>query len=204
MLESARLLRSPTVSPSEDNTSPAPMETSAEVADLSERRVIERARRGDQAAFATIYRTHVGRVYGLCLRMLQDPAAAEDCAQEAFISAWRNLPRFESRSSFGTWLHRIAVNAVLGRSRRKDPVVYSDEPEEMPGASLPPLLDAMDVLDLEQLIAGLPPGARHVLVLQGVYGYTHEETAEFLGIAVGTCKAQLHRARKLLVARMTN
>jgi RNA polymerase sigma-70 factor (ECF subfamily) len=204
VLESLPLLRSLTVNPTVSNPSPASMEPAAEVVDLSERRVIERARKGDQAAFATIYRTYIGRVYGLCLRMLQDPAAAEDCAQEAFISAWRNLPRFEGRSSLGTWLHRIAVNAVLGRNRRKEPVVQSDEPEEMPGACLPPLLDAMDVLDLEQLIAGLPMGARHVLVLQGVYGYTHEETAEFLGIAVGTCKAQLHRARKLLVERMTN
>ncbi len=200
MLESPRLLRSPAVS----EPSPAPVEPLAEVVDLSERRIIERARRGDATAFATIYRTYVGRVYGVCLRMLQDPAAAEDCAQEAFISAWRNLPRFEGRSSLGTWLHRIAVNAVLGRSRRKEPLEHMADPEEAPGADLPPLLDALDVLDLEQLIAGLPPGARHVLVLQGVYGYTHEETAGFLGIAVGTCKAQLHRARRLLVERMTN
>jgi RNA polymerase sigma-70 factor (ECF subfamily) len=82
-------------------------------------------------------------------------------------------------------------------------VIHVAEPEEFPGADLPALADSMDVLDLEQLIATLPTGARHVLVLQGVYGYTHEETAEFLGIAVGTCKAQLHRARKLLTERMT-
>ena len=176
---------------------------SADIVDLGDRRLIERARRGDPAAFESIYRTHVGRVYGLCLRMLQDAAAAEDCAQETFISAWRSLRTFEGRSALGTWLHRIAVNVVLGRGRRKEPVVHVEEPEEAVGANLPPLADAMDVLDLEQLIAGLPTGARHVLVLQGVYGYTHEETAEFLGIAVGTCKAQLHRARKLLAERMT-
>ncbi|MGH8262156.1 MAG: RNA polymerase sigma factor [Steroidobacteraceae bacterium] len=178
-------------------------EPPAEVANLGERRLLEDARKGDAAAFETIYRTHVGRVYGLCLRMLQDPAAAEDCAQEAFISAWRNLKTFEGRSSLGTWLHRIAVNAVLGRTRRREPVIHAAEPEEFAGAEMPVLADALDVLDLEQLIATLPTGARHVLVLQGVYGYTHEETAEFLGIAVGTCKAQLHRARKLLTERMT-
>jgi RNA polymerase sigma-70 factor (ECF subfamily) len=181
-----------------------PAEASAEVVDLGERRLLERARRGDQAAFEGIYRAHVGRVYGLCLRMLQDPAAAEDCAQEAFISAWRNLKTFEGRSAIGTWLHRIAVNMVLGRTRRKEPVVHTAEPEEAAGAHLPAFADALEVLDLEQLIASLPEGARHVLVLQTIYGYTHEETAEFLGIAVGTCKAQLHRARKLLGDRMTN
>jgi RNA polymerase sigma-70 factor (ECF subfamily) len=194
------LLRSAPVTPE----SQASCEPQAEIFDLGERRLIDKARKGDQSAFETIYRTHVGRVYGLCLRMLQDPAAAEDCAQEAFISAWRNLASFEGRSGLGTWLHRIAVNVVLGRTRRKEPVTHFAEPEDAAGAIIPALADSMDVLDLEQLIATLPTGARHVLVLQGVYGYTHEETAEFLGIAVGTCKAQLHRARKLLTERMTN
>jgi RNA polymerase sigma-70 factor, ECF subfamily len=196
----AALLRSvPVTEPSQALTEPP-----AGVVDLGERRLIERARRGDQAAFEAIYRANIGRVYGLCLRMLQDPAAAEDCAQETFISAWRNLPTFEGRSAIGTWLHRIAVNVVLGRTRRKELVVHTADPEEMSGAEIAPLADAMDVLDLEQLIAGLPTGARYVLMLQGVYGYTHEETAEFLGIAVGTCKAQLHRARKLLTERMAH
>jgi len=194
------LLRSAPVTEPSQAVSDSP----PEVVDLGERRLIERARRGDESAFEAIYRAHVGRVYGLCLRMLQDPAAAEDCAQEAFISAWRSLPSFEGRSSLSTWLHRIAVNAVLGRTRRKEPVIHAAEPEEMASAEVPVLADAMDVLDLEQLIATLPSGARHVLVLQGVYGYTHEETAEFLGIAVGTCKAQLHRARRLLSERMAS
>jgi RNA polymerase sigma-70 factor (ECF subfamily) len=188
------------------DASPALAEASlgvAGVVDLGERRLIDRARRGDHAAFESIYRAQVGRIYGLCLRMLRDAAAAEDCVQETFISAWRSLGSFEGRSSLGTWLHRIAVNAVLARSRRKEPLVHGEDADAAPGVDLPPLADAMDVLDLEQLIAGLPTGARHVLVLQGVYGYTHEETAEFLGIAVGTCKAQLHRARKLLAERMT-
>lgn len=200
MLAIGALLRSAPVTEPSQAVSDSP----PEVVDLGERRLIERARRGDESAFEAIYRAHVGRVYGLCLRMLQDPAAAEDCAQEAFISAWRSLPSFEGRSSLSTWLHRIAVNAVLGRTRRKEPVIHAAEPEEMASAEVPVLADAMDVLDLEQLIATLPSGARHVLVLQGVYGYTHEETAEFLGIAVGTCKAQLHRARRLLSERMAS
>lgn len=199
MLANDALLRSAAVTDRSQVLSEPP----AEVVDLRERRLIEKAHKGDTSAFEAIYRAHVGRVYGLCLRMLQDPATAEDCTQEAFISAWRNLKTFEGRSSLGTWLHRIAVNAVLGRTRRKEPVTHFADPEEASGAVIPAFADAMDVLDLEQLIATLPTGARHVLVLQGVYGYTHEETAKFLGIAVGTCKAQLHRARKLLTERMT-
>src|SRR3954464_3831674 len=80
--------------------------------------LIQRARRGDSHAFERLYREFSGRVYGLCLRMTRDPAHAEDCAQEAFINAWRALDRFEIRSSFSTWLHRIAVNVVLGKRRR--------------------------------------------------------------------------------------
>ncbi len=74
---------------------------------------------GSRAAFETLYRNHVGKVYGLCLRMTANPATAEDCTQEAFIQAWRSLPRFEGRSAFGTWLHRIAVNLCLSRNRRE-------------------------------------------------------------------------------------
>src|ERR1044071_7803278 len=80
--------------------------------------LIQRARRGDSHAFERLYREYSGRVCGLCLRMTRDPATAEDCTQEAFINAWRALDRFETRSAFGTWIHRIAVKVVLGKRRR--------------------------------------------------------------------------------------
>ncbi len=80
--------------------------------------LIERARRGDSRAFERLYREHVGRVNGLCLRMTRNPDLAADCTQDAFIKAWKALPRFEARSSFSTWLHPIAVNTVLERRRR--------------------------------------------------------------------------------------
>src|SRR6186713_2942146 len=86
--------------------------------------LIQRARHGDSHAFERLYREYSGRVYGLCLRMTRDPSAAEDCTQEAFINAWRALDRFETRSAFGTWIHRIAVNVVLGKRRR---VSYGNE-----------------------------------------------------------------------------
>ena len=170
-----------------------------------ERRLVEDAVRGSQAAFEQLYRRHVGRVYGLCLRMTAQRETAEDCVQEAFVQAWRSLPRFEARSSFGTWLHRIAVNAVLAQARRRSERVGGDASVDDEIAETLADGSAGDTgagLDLEAAIAGLPAGARHVLVLAGVYGYSHEETASMLGVAVGTCKAQLHRARQLLVQRL--
>jgi RNA polymerase sigma-70 factor (ECF subfamily) len=165
---------------------------------------IERARLGDRAAFERLYRAHSGRVYGLCLRITREAAVAEDCTQETFISAWRNLARFEGRSALGTWLHRIAVNVALARSRRGGlevvPAPDDDDRDETGHAVID---DDTPPIDVENAIASLPEGARHVLVLYGIYGYTHEEAADMLGIAVGTCKAQLHRARRLLRERLS-
>jgi RNA polymerase sigma-70 factor (ECF subfamily) len=170
-----------------------------------ERALVESAARGSAAAFERLYRDHVGKVYGLCLRMTANSATAEDCTQETFIQAWRSLPRFERRSSFATWLHRIAVNAVLAQGRRRRGPAGEPAPldEEMAEAIADPSeSDAGEVRDLEAAIGALPEGARRVLVLAGLYGYSHEETAAMLGIAVGTCKAQLHRARQLLAQRL--
>lgn len=163
--------------------------------------LVQRARNGDTHAFERLYREHSGRVYGLCLRMTRNEAAAEDCTQEAFINAWRALDRFETRSSLSTWLHRIAVNVVLARRRRPAlPVAApgSEEPVEIEWALDTPIEEG----EIEKAIAGLPDGARDVLVLSGIYGYSHGETAQMLGVAEGTCKAQLHRARKLLRERL--
>jgi RNA polymerase sigma-70 factor, ECF subfamily len=164
--------------------------------------LIQRARKGDAQAFERLYREFSGRVYGLCLRMTRDPTAAEDCVQEAFINAWRALDRFEIRSSFSTWLHRIAVNVVLGKRRRVSfGAETSLEPEQLEESEWS-LDTPVEESELEEAIAGLPDGARDVLVLSGIYGYSHIETAQMLGVAEGTCKAQLHRARKLLKERL--
>ena len=166
----------------------------------NERELVEAASRGSRAAFEQLYRSHVGRVYGLCLRMTANPATAEDCTQEAFIQAWRGLPAFAGRSRFATWLHRIAVNAVLAQGRRRRELLGDElSVDELAAETLTdPAHDDGPVLDLEQAVARLPAGARQVLVLVGLYGYSHEEAASMLGIAVGTCKSQLHRARQLL------
>jgi RNA polymerase sigma-70 factor (ECF subfamily) len=173
------------------------------VGDESER--IIRARNGDVTAFEGLYRDHVGRVYGLCLRMTGHPATAEDLTQDTFISAWRSLPGYEGRSRFSTWLHRIAVNAVLAQRRaplaRNEVSMTDDGGESMEFAAEQEMDDATPI-DLERAIAALPPGARDIVVLHGIYGYSHEEAAGMLDLAVGTCKAQLHRARRLMRARL--
>ena len=167
--------------------------------------LVERARRGDVGAFEDLYRGHVGRVYGLCLRMTGHPETAEDLTQDTFVSAWRSLPGYEGRSSFSTWLHRIAVNAVLAKRRSpqgRNEVSMTDEAGEQMEFEAEAAMDEATPIDIERAIGALPPGARDVVVLHGVYGYSHEEAAEMLGVAIGTCKAQLHRARHLMRAYM--
>ncbi len=163
---------------------------------------VERARSGDRRAFEDLFRAQIGRVYALCLRLTREHGTAEDCAQETFIRAWRALASFESRSNVATWLHRIAVNVVLERRRRPDRRL--EFVADLPGANDTELSfdTPIEEAELESAIESLPPGARDVLVLCGIHGYSHAETGAMLGIAEGTCKAQLHRARALLRARL--
>jgi RNA polymerase sigma-70 factor, ECF subfamily len=168
--------------------------------------LVAAARGGDARAFERLYRLHSGKVMGLCLRMTRRHDVAEDCVQQTFIRAWRSLGAFEGRSAFGTWLHRIAVNEVLSYGRNHGTRAESDDDAVTDAQDRPAgearAHDAGEMMDVEQALSTLPPGARHVVVLQAIYGYSHEEVAEMLGIAVGTCKAQLHRGRKLLRERM--
>lgn len=163
--------------------------------------VINAAAEGNIVAFEVLYRRFAPRIHGLCLRLTGQREAAEDCTQEAFVAAWRGLPRFEQRSRFSTWLQRIAIRTTLARRRGLRAV----REVSTPATGLPEMADAGSEpppLDLERAIAQLPEGARHVLVLVGLYGYSHGEAAQLLGLAEGTCKAQLHRARRLLSAAL--
>ncbi len=163
---------------------------------------ISRAQRADVAAFEALYRCHVNKVYGLCLRMTGSVAEAEDCTQDAFIQAWSKLEKFRGESSFATWLHRIAVNTVLGKKRKaKREQQRLDVVGNTPRASIA-VPDTGELRDLSNAIDSLPEGARHVFVLHAVYGYSHEETGAMLDIAPGTSKAQLHRARRLLAQQL--
>lgn len=173
----------------------------AEEGDSGTDAAIAAAARGDLAAFETLYREFAPRIYGLCLRLTGQREAAEDCTQESFVAAWRSLGRFERRSLFSTWLQRIAIRTVL--ARRRGLRASREVPE--PAAGMPDMPDprgAAPPIDLERAIAALPEGARDVLVLVGLYGYSHGEAAGVLGVAEGTCKAQLHRARGLLSAAL--
>jgi len=163
---------------------------------------------GDRRAFERLYRTHVARVYALCARMCADRALAEELTQDVFVRAWEKLASFRGESSFGTWIHRVAVNVVLNRvqteKRDRRRSAGSDDDGEDVIASLPARPTAPgDRMDLERAIAGLPPGARRVFVLHDVEGFKHEEIAEQLGITSGGSKAQLHRARLLLREALT-
>ena len=163
---------------------------------------IARARQADMRAFESLYRLHVDRVYGLCLRMTGNVAEAEDCTQEAFIQAWNKLDRFRGDSAFSTWLHRIAVNTVLGRMRKSkrehDRIQLVADTDKSPVTEA----DTGELRDLAAAVDRLPEGARHVFVLHAVYGYSHDEASSMLGIAPGTSKAQLHRARRLLAQQL--
>lgn len=163
---------------------------------------ISRAMRSDSRAFEALYRLHVDKVYGLCLRMTGNVGEAEDCTQEAFIQAWNKMRKFRGDSAFATWLHRIAVNTVLGRMRKskreRDRIQAVADTAPAPVATG----DTGELRDLAAAIDRLPEGARHVFVLHAVYGYSHDEAADMLGIAAGTSKAQLHRARRLLVQQL--
>lgn len=163
---------------------------------------IRKAQTADPAAFEALYRMHVDKVYGLCLRMTGNVAEAEDCTQDAFIQVWGKLNNFRGESTFSTWLHRVAVNTVLGRMRKSRR--EQDRIRAVSDVSATPetIGDSGGLRDLEQAIDELPSGARHVFVLSAVYGYSHDETGDMLGIAAGTSKAQLHRARRLLAQQL--
>jgi RNA polymerase sigma-70 factor (ECF subfamily) len=164
--------------------------------------LVEQARDGDRVAFETLYRRHRDRVHGLVWRLAGgDFALAEDLLQEAFIRAWVKLDSFRGDSRFGTWLHRLTANVALSdrrirmRSVGKETELTDWLEQKIAGEQN---VRAPDQIDLERAIAGLPERARSVLVLHDVEGYKHTEVAELTGMAVGSSKAQLHRARRLL------
>jgi RNA polymerase sigma-70 factor (ECF subfamily) len=160
---------------------------------------VRAAAAGDRRAFQRLYHLHVGRVHGAVYRLAgYDHARAEDLTQDAFIRAWQKLPGFRHESAFGTWLYRLAVNVALMdiRARGADPVSMLDD-DHLPDTGETPFC-AAEREELERAIGLLPPRARAVLVLHDIEGWRHEEIGSELGMAIGTSKAQLHRARGLL------
>src|SRR5499427_4260456 len=184
-------------------------QASSKPAALTEAEAIRLAQSGDAAAFEFLYQLHGRRVYALCLRMVGNPADAEDLMQEAFLQLFRKIGTFRGESAFSTWLHRMTVNVVLMRLRKKslpaasleettDPDDETGGPRKDIGAPDLRLSGAVDRVNLERSIDKLPPGYRTVFVLHDVQGYEHNEIAEIMGCSVGNSKSQLHKARTRL------
>jgi RNA polymerase sigma-70 factor (ECF subfamily) len=180
-----------------------------EVRELGEAEAIRRAQQGDAEAFERLYRLHNRRVYALCLRMVGNTAEAEDLTQEAFLQLFRKIGTFRGESAFSTWLHRLAVNVVLMRLRKKTLAATSleevTEPDEDVGGPRKDiggpdlrLSGSVDRVNLERAVEQLPPGYRSVFVLHDVQGYEHNEIATIMNCSIGNSKSQLHKARMRL------
>jgi RNA polymerase sigma-70 factor, ECF subfamily len=167
--------------------------------------VIERARSGNVDAFEMVYRAHATAIYALCLRMSGDRAGARDLVQDVFVRAWERLPSFRGQSSLATWLHRLAVNVVLEkwRSAKRDALRMIDDPDGVAFDAPMVQTDLDSAMEIEGAMARLPAGARAVFVLHEIEGYSHEEIAVMTGIAPGTARTQLFRARRALAKMLT-
>ena len=165
--------------------------------------VVRRAQAGDVDAFELVYRAYASTIHALCRRMCGDDSEARELVQDVFVRAWERLPSFRGQSAVGTWMHRLAVNVVLEkwRSAKREALRMIDDPDglELGALAAPPDLDT--AMDVAVATAKLPGGARIVFVLHDIEGYSHDEIATMTGIAAGTSRAQLFRARRAL-ARM--
>jgi len=181
-------------------------ERRTEPGEIPESEAIRLAQHGDAAAFERLYQLHSRRVYSLCLRMVGNTAEAEDLTQEAFLQLYRKISTFRGESAFSTWLHRLSVNVVLMRLRRKSATETSleevTEPDEESGGprrdfGAPDLRlsGSIDRLNLERAVNQLPPGYKSVFILHDVQGYEHNEIAEIMNCSIGNSKSQLHKAR---------
>jgi RNA polymerase sigma-70 factor, ECF subfamily len=167
----------------------------------AELRLVERCRNGELGAFEELYRQHSGRLFSLAVRMLGNQADAEDQLQEIFLSAHRKLESFRGESALGTWLYRLAMNQLLdyvrSRAARTGQLTDGlDDATVLADASGHRLADrAIERIDLERALAELPDGCRAAFLLHDVEGLEHKEVSDVLGIAEGTSKSQVHKAR---------
>jgi len=179
------------------------------ISELSENEAVRLAQEGDSEGFERLYKLHSGRVYHLCLHMVKNPAEAEDLAQSAFLQAFRKIQTFRGDSRFSTWLHRLTVNIVLMRLRkRRLSEISLVESTQQNGESTKPsaefggpdlnLNGVIDRVILEKAIDQLPYGYKKMLILHDIEGYQHNEISRILGCTVGNSKSQLHKARQRL------
>jgi RNA polymerase sigma-70 factor, ECF subfamily len=180
--------------------------TQTDANNMSEAEAIRLSCAGDSNAFEFLYRVHSRRVYRLCLRMVKNPATAEDLTQEAFLQLFRKIHTFRGESSFSSWLYRLTFNVVLMKLRKKRHTEISiDEPADPSGEYSKPLRELggpdrrisgmLDHVNLGKAIDQLADGYREVFILHDVEGYEHREIAKILGFSIGNSKSQLFKAR---------
>jgi RNA polymerase sigma-70 factor (ECF subfamily) len=164
--------------------------------------LVKKAQQGDSTGFRQLFDTNVNRIYAFCLRMSTNPQLAEEITQDVFVKAWENLHKFRGESKFSTWLHSIAVNEFLTQKRTEkrfmQRFVQTDDVLKYDRRGDRPEYHFNTNIDLEKAISKLPEQAKAVLILHDIEGYQHKEVAELMNIEVGTSKAHLHRARKIL------
>jgi RNA polymerase sigma-70 factor (ECF subfamily) len=162
--------------------------------------VVRRAQGGDVDAFEAVYRAHVPAIHALCRRMSGEDAEANELVQDVFVRAWERLPSFRGQSSLATWLHRLAVNVVLEkwRSNKREALRMIDDADGLALDAWPAQHDPDVLMDVEAAVTRLPAGSRTVFVLHDIEGYSHDEIASMTGIAAGTSRTQLFRARRAL------
>ena len=185
---------------------PSSIEQEIDINECLEEDTIRLAQEGNAAAFEQLYRRHCGRVYALCLRMVNNANEAEDLTQEAFLQLFRKIHTFRGEAKFSTWLHRLTLNLVLMSFRKKrypevslDATLESEEEDSRPlmefGGPDLRLSGMLDHVNLSRAIEKLPDGYKEVFILHDVEGYEHVEIAEILGRSVGNSKSQLFKAR---------
>ncbi len=188
---------------------PQRVEVDAKTSQLtSDQDLARRVAEGDLGAFEMLYNRHSRRVYSLCLRMTSNQAEAEDLTQEVFIQLYRRISSYRGEAAFTTWLHRLTVNQVLMRFRKRNVrFEATTEDGELPVVAehdIPKSMPIVDQIALDRAVSQLPTGYRTVFILHDVEGYEHEEVARMLGITVGTSKSQLHKARLKLRKILTS
>jgi len=185
---------------------PSDLEVELESSDISETETIRLAQQGNAAAFEQIYRQYCKRVYSICFRMVKNDSEAEDLTQEAFLLLFLKIHTFRGESKLSTWLHRLTINVVLMKLRKKrslevslDATLNSEEEDSRPLLELgrvdSVLNGVIDQVNLRRAIEQLPDGYRKIFILHDVEGYEHPEIAEILGCSTGNSKSQLFKAR---------
>jgi RNA polymerase sigma-70 factor (ECF subfamily) len=165
--------------------------------------LVARCQAGDVEAFGTLYRSHAPRIYALASRMAGSPDEGEDLLQEIFLQAFRKLGSFKGEAAIGTWLYRLALNHCLDFVRSKQAKMEKVTDTLDAEGSIEPIArrdTPIARMDLERAIERLPAGCREAFVLHDIEGFDHKEVGDVLGIAEGTSKSQVFKARMKLRA----